>query len=250
MIHPHFSHPLPLSQRYQQLRPHLLLFTMSNQFSQPLYPQPQSPHPPGGAPNLWTTNKQNQVIFFNHWTPEMNPCNDPLCRTPHHQSQTTSHSPCLQTILPHTSMPYIGSPETQDTPCEERDLKLFKFQVFDLFPLIAHKAPKGTDASLVEGHGRPHRSSAPRVFQAKSKARIRAQCKRQRQAEDAAHALLSPSYFLPRRHRSPTGTRSLPKPARSMMPPYQEDIRGDMPVEFPIPPRNPFRQNPKIDHAS
>ena len=196
------------------------------------------------------TSEQNQTLFFSHWTPEMKPYNNPLCRTPHHQSQTTSYSPCSQMILLHTSTPCIGLLETQDTPCEKTGLKLFKFQAFDLFPPTANKVPKGTDAFSVEGHGRPHCPSAPRVFQAKSKAHTQAQCERQRQAENVAHVLPSPSYFPPCHHRSPTRICSLPKPARLMMPPYQEDIQGNMLVEFPIPPRNPFCQNPKIDHAS
>ena len=35
-------------------------------------------------------------LFFQSWTPEITPCHDPLCRMPHHQSQTTSPSPCSQ----------------------------------------------------------------------------------------------------------------------------------------------------------
>ena len=40
-------------------------------------------------------------LFFQDWTPEMTPCCNPLCCMPHHQSQTTSPSPCSDNIASH-----------------------------------------------------------------------------------------------------------------------------------------------------
>ena len=52
---------------------------------------------------------QSPGLFFQDWTPEMTPCSDLLCRIPHHQSQTTSPSPCSQMTSPPMSMLSIPS---------------------------------------------------------------------------------------------------------------------------------------------
>ena len=68
-------------------------------------------------------------LFFQNWTPEITPCCDLLCRMPHHQSQTTSHSPCSPTTLPPTTTPSIGSPTIQVTLCKEKDSRAFRSPV-------------------------------------------------------------------------------------------------------------------------
>ena len=93
MIHPHFSLPQlsPLCQQYQhQYHQHLLSMSTIHQqcppFQLPVTPPPFTPETIYHNP--WRTNKQscstqrqNQAmgLFFHSWTPEMQPCSNPLC---------------------------------------------------------------------------------------------------------------------------------------------------------------------------
>ena len=177
-------------------------------------------------------------LFFQSWTPETTPCHDPLCRMPHHQSQTTSHSPCSQTTSPPTTTPSIGSPTIQVTPCKEKDLKAFRSPVSAQFPQTAQLVLQDVVVSTVEENGLANLPLAqraslfPQTHKAKSRARATAKYKRQKQAESTANTMLSlPCLFL-HPHQSPPNIRLLPKPAHLMTPPYQEDIRGRPPANL------------------
>ena len=76
-------------------------------------------------------------LFFQSWTPEITPCRNPLCCMPHHQSQTTSHSPCSQTTSPPTNTPSIGLLTIQVMLCKEKDSRAFRSPVSAQFPRLA-----------------------------------------------------------------------------------------------------------------
>ena len=115
-------------------------------------------------------------LFFQSWTPEITPCRDPLCRMPHHQSQTTSHSPCSQTTSPLTNTPSIGLPTIQVTLCKEKDLRAFKSPVSAQFPRTAQLVLQDVVASTVEEDGLANlplaqrASPFPQTYKAKSRA--------------------------------------------------------------------------------
>ena len=177
-------------------------------------------------------------LFFQSWTPEIIPCRDPLCRIPHHQSQTTSHSPCSQTTSPPTTTPSIGSPTIQVTLCREKDLRAFRSPVSAQFPRTAQLVLQDVVASTVEEDGLANlplaqrASPFPQTYKAKSRARATAKYKRQKQAESAANTMLSLPCLFAHPHQSPPSIRPLPKPAHLMTPPYQEDIRGKPPADL------------------
>ena len=99
--------------------------------------------------NLWRTSKQSYSmqrwnramgLFFYNWTPEMQPCSDPLCCTPYQQPhlyQTTPPSLCSLTTLHPLSMLSIGLPGIWVTLCREKDLRAFKSLVFAQYPCTA-----------------------------------------------------------------------------------------------------------------
>ena len=177
-------------------------------------------------------------LFFQSWTPEITPCRDLLCRTPHHQNQTTSHSPCSQMTLPPTSTHSTGSPTIQVTLCREKDLRAFRSPVSAEFPRTARLVLQDIVASTVEEDRlanlplAPRASPFPQTYKAKSRARTTAKYKRQKQAESAANTILSLPCLFSHPHQSPPSIRPLPKPAHLMMPPYQEDIRGRPPANL------------------
>ena len=89
-------------------------------------------------------------LFFQNWTPEIIPCRDPLCRMPHHQSQTISPSPCSQTTSPPTTTHSTGSPTIQVTLCKEKDSRVFRSPVSAQFPRLARSVLQDVVASTVE----------------------------------------------------------------------------------------------------
>ena len=165
-------------------------------------------------------------LFFQDWTSEITPCCDLLCHMPHHQSQTTSHSPCSQMTLPPTNTPSIGSPTIQVTLCKEKDSRAFRSLVSTQFPQTAQLVLQDVVASTVEEDGLVNlplaqkASPFPQTYKAKSKARTTAKYKRQKQAESAANTMLSLPCVFAHPHQSPPSIRLLPKPAHLMMPPY------------------------------
>ena len=177
-------------------------------------------------------------LFFQSWTPEITPCRDLLCRMPHCQSQTTSHSPCSQTTLPPTNMPSIGSPTIQVTLCKEKDSRVFRSPVSAQFPQTAQLVLQDIVASTVEEDGlvnlplAQRASPFPQTYKAKSRARATAKYKRQKQAESAANTMLSLPCLFVYPHQSPPSICPLPKPAHLMTPPYQEDIRSRPPADL------------------
>ena len=96
---------------------------------------------------------QSPELFFQDWTSEMTPCSDPLCYIPHHQSQTTFPSLCLQTTSPPMSMLSIGSPTIQVTLCKEKDLRVFRSPVSAQFPRTAQLVLQDVVTSPVEEDG-------------------------------------------------------------------------------------------------
>ena len=177
-------------------------------------------------------------LFFQSWTPEITPCCDPLCHMPHHQSQTTSHSPCSQTTSPPTTTPSIGSLTIQVTLCKEKDSRAFRSPVSAQFPRLARSVLQDVVASTVEEDGLVNLLLAQRAspflqtYKAKSRARATAKYKRQKQAESAANTMLSLPCLFVHPHQSPPSICPLPKPAHLMTPPYQEDIRGKPPADL------------------
>ena len=165
-------------------------------------------------------------LFFQSWTPEITPCCDLLCRMPHHQSQTTSHSPCSQTTSPPTTTHSTGSPTIQVTLCKEKDLRVFRSPVSAQFPWTAQLVLQDVVASTVEEDGlvnlplAQRASPFPQTYKAKSRARAMAKYKRQKQAESAANTMLSLPCLFAHPHQSPPSICPLPKPAHLMTPPY------------------------------
>ena len=177
-------------------------------------------------------------LFFQSWTPEITPCRDPLCRMPHHQNQTTSHSPCSRTTSPPTNTPSIGSPTIQVTLCKEKDSRVFKSPVSTQFPWTVQLALQDVVASTVEEDGLANLPLAqrafpfPQTYKAKSRAHATAKYKRQKQAESTANTMLSLPCLFAHPHQSPPSICPLPKPVHLMTPPYQEDIRGRPPADL------------------
>ena len=177
-------------------------------------------------------------LFFQSWTPEITPCHDLLCCMPHHQNQTTSHSPCSQTTSPPMNMLSIGSPVIQVTLCKEKDSRAFRSPVSAQFPRTAQLVLQDVVTSTVEEDGlvnlplAQRASPFPQTYKAKSRAHATAKYKRQKQAESAANTMLSLPCLFAHPHQSPPSIRPLPKPAHLMTPPYQEDIRGRPPADL------------------
>ena len=177
-------------------------------------------------------------LFFQDWTPEIIPCRDPLCCMPHHQSQTTSPSPCSQTTSPPTNTPSTGSLTIQVTLCKEKDSRAFRSPVSAQFPRTAQLVLQDVVASTVEEDGLANlplaqrASPFPQTYKAKSRACATAKYKRQKQAESIANTMLSLPCLFVHPHQSPPSIRPLPKPAHLMTPPYQEDIRGRPPTDL------------------
>jgi len=225
----------------------------------PVTPPPVLPSSYEENPTLWTSMTKAQRhaakerrraeephlarspspdLFFQSWTPEITPCRDPLCRMPHHQSQTTSPSPCSQTTSPPMSTLSIGSPTIQVTLCKDKDSRAFRSPVSAQFPRTAQLVLQDVVASTVEEDGLANlplaqrASPFPQTYKAKSRARATAKYKRQKQAESAANTMLSLPCLFKHPHQSPPSIRPLPKPAHLMTPPYQEDIRGKPPADL------------------
>ena len=177
-------------------------------------------------------------LFFQSWIPEITPCRDPLCCMPHHQSQTTSPSPCSQTTSPPTSMPSIGSLTIQVTLCKEKDSRAFKSPVSAQFPRTAQLVLQDVVASTVEEDELANlplaqrASPFPQTYKAKSRAHATAKYKRQKQAESTANTMLSLPCLFSHPHQSPPSIHPLPKPVHLMTPPYQEDIHGRPPADL------------------
>ena len=177
-------------------------------------------------------------LFFQSWTPEITPCHDLLCRMPHHQSQTTSPSPCSQMTSPPTTMPSIGLPTIQVTLCKEKDSRAFRSPVSAQFPRTAQLVLQDVIASTVEENGLANlplaqrASPFPQTYKAKSRAHATAKYKRQKQVESAANTMLSLPCLFVHPHQSPPSIRPLPKPAHLMTPPYQEDICSRPPADL------------------
>ena len=99
------------------------------------------------------------------------------------------------------------------------------------FPWTAQLVLQDVVASTVEEDGLANlplaqrASPFPQTYKAKSRARVTAKYKRQKQAESAANTMLSLPCLFVHPHQSPPSIRLLPKPAHLMTPPYQEDIR-------------------------
>ena len=157
---------------------------------------------------------------------------------PHHQSQTTSPSPCSQTTSPPMSTLSIGSPTIQVTLCKEKDSRAFRSPVSTQFPQTAQLVLQDIVASTVEEDGLANLPLAqraslfPQTYKAKSRARATAKYKRQKQAESAANTMLSLPCLFAHPHQSPPSIRLLLKPVHLMTPPCQEDIRGKPPVDL------------------
>ena len=188
--------------------------------------QPHLEHSP--SPNL----------FFQSWTPEITPCRDLLCRMLHHQNQTTSPSPCSQTISPPMSTLSIGLPTIQVTLCKEKNSRAFKSPVSAQFPRTAQLVLQDVVTSTVEEDGLANlplaqrASPFPQTYKAKSRACTTAKYKRQKQVESAANTMLSLPCLFVHPHQSPPSICPLPKPAHLMTPPYQEDICGRPPADL------------------
>ena len=177
-------------------------------------------------------------LFFQDWTPEMTPCRNPLCCMPHHQSQTTSPSPCSQTTLSPMSMLSIGLLTIQVMLCKEKDLRAFRSPVSAQFPRTAQLVLQDVVASTVEEDGLANlplaqrASPFPQTYKAKSRARTTAKYKRQKQAESAANTMLSLPCLFAHPHQSPPSIHPLLKPAHLMTLPYQKDIRSKPPADL------------------
>ena len=135
-------------------------------------------------------------LFFQSWTPEITPCRDLLCHMLHHQSQTISHSLCSQTTSPPTTTPLIGLPTIQVTLCKEKDLRVFRSLVSAQFPRTAWLVLQDIIALTVEVDGLANlllaqrASPFPQTYKAKSRARVTAKYKRQKQAESAVNTIV------------------------------------------------------------
>ena len=177
-------------------------------------------------------------LFFQDWTPETAPCSNLLCRIPHHQSLTTSHSLCSQTTSPPMSMLSIGSPTIQVMLCKEKDSRAFRSPVSAQFPRTAQLVLQDIVASTVEEDGLANlplaqrASPFPQTYKAKSRAHTTAKYKRQKQAESTANTMLSLPYLFAHPHQSPPSIHLLQKPAHLMMPPYQKDICSKPPADL------------------
>ena len=177
-------------------------------------------------------------LFFQSWTPEITPCHNLLCRMPHHQSQTTSHSLCSQMTSPPTNTPSIGLPTIQVTLCKEKDSRVFRSPVSAQFPRTAQLVLQDIVASTVEEDGLANlllaqrASPFPQTYKAKSRACATAKYKRQKQVESAANTMLSLPCLFAHPHQSPPSICPLPKLAHLMTLPYQEDIRDRLPADL------------------
>ena len=194
-----------------------------------LYLQSQSPHLSSyyDDPVLWQLMTKDQRKMIKDQLRAEQPHLLPYNQSPH-RNPTTSHSPCLQTTLPQKDMLKDGLQTTPDTKLLDQPPKDHESPVDDRYLQIAQTTLQGIAASLAEEHGQPTNLLALKASCAASNPQAVASFTRyllQKYVEAAARDLLSPPYLPINCHRSPTGIWSLPKPARSMTPPYQEDIR-------------------------
>ena len=122
--------------------------------------------------------------------------------------------------------------------CKEKDSRAFRSPVSAQFPRTAQLVLQDIVALTVEEDGlvnlllAQRASPFPQTHKAKSRARMTAKYKRQKQAESAANTMLSLPCLFVHPHQSPPSIRPLPKPAHLMMPPYQEDICSKPPADL------------------
>ena len=222
-----------------------------SQFNQPLEAAflqwiPEMP----ASPCLLCSYYKDPVLWQSMTKDQRKTAKDQLHAEQAHQSQTTSPSPCKQMTSPRTSTSLNGLPTTQSTQSLDQLPKDHKSQPANpSLPVVqVTPAPLNNVTPILQVHG--HQTihlSAPKVSHAQSKAHMTPKWQRQRQAEDVAQILLILLKELLPRHRSPLGILPVRLMTRPVTPPRQGDSPVKLPDELPVPRRNPFLDDPKIE---